>query len=208
MDLFPVLTGEPTQREKVLASVSGLPVPVVITYSTWVELIEDIALNNGNGKGRSAIESALKGSSIYKDWQRGMPFLKDVPNIRAFRTQKKAKVDTNLVNSEIRQRGESFMIGQVLYSGGDFKSKKICVSNGPISTTVNPSVAWWHAKEINGEIGVLRICSEKIKGFAYSINKNQIHHGEFEVVLQNNITLNEIRRLNIGGIGVVEYEVK
>ena len=190
-----------------MASVSGLPEPVVTTYPTWVELIEDIVLNNGNGKGRSAIESALKGSSIYKEWQKSMPFLKDVPNIRAFRTEKNGKVNTSLVNSEIHQHGESFMIGQVLYRGGDFKTQKIYINSGPMTTTVNPSVAWWHAKEVYGEIGVLKIGSDKIKGFAYSTNKNQIHHGEYEVLLQNNITLNETRRLTLGGMSVVEYEV-
>lgn len=208
LDVFPVHTREPSQRDLALAKHSGKPEPKSVKFDNHITLLDACIHEEGNGAANSAIEHALRASKIYKTWQKSMPFLKEAPNIHGFRNIKRHKNDVKEVNREILEIGGYLPLGQILYRGGDFKNDNIVVSNGPISTSVLPSVARWHAIEVGGEIAVLRISeNHAIRAFAFRSRGNQGFKQEHEVLIQNNIELKQTNTRNYLGIQIVEYDV-
>lgn len=206
-DPFPISTRKPSQMEIILARIKGKPKPQVITYNDQLELLRLIIENKGLGPTHNAYERALQRSIKYKTWQNKMPYLKDVPNIYGFRNLKKQRNDVKKVNKEILAMGGYLSKGQVLYRGGIFREKEIEITDGPISTTLLPSVARWHAVEVSGEIAILKISEENsIKGFAFKTTGNQKHKREYEILLQNNIYLKQTCEHDLG-LRVVEYDV-
>lgn len=206
-DLFPISTKQPNQRDILLAKAQGEPAPESITYNDPLEVLRVIIENDGLGPAHSAYEDVLRDSKVYKTWQKQMPYLKDVPNIHGFRNKKWHKIDVTEVNKEILSIGAYLPKGQMLYRGGNFQNREIHINDGPISTSLMPSVARWHAVEVMEEVAILRISEENsIKCYVYRSSGNQKHKKEYEVLLQSNIKLKSIREHNMG-LRVVEYEV-
>ena len=207
LDTFPLKTREPLHRDIQLEKFTGKTVTPSVQYNDYVSLLKNIISNDGTGAARSAIEEYLRHSDIYKSWQNAMPYLKDVPHIHGFRNNKRHKNDVNKVNSEILVNGGYLAKNQILYRGGDYKDNKISYKDGPISTSVLPSVALWHAREVTGEIAVLKIVDDNILSFAYKTIKSQKHWAEYEVLIQNNVLLKQTKKHNSTSTQIVEYDV-
>jgi hypothetical protein len=143
---------------------------------------------------------------VYKQWQRLMPYLKDVPQISRYRKHRSKNLLA--VNGEILNTGGYLDAGQLLYRGGTFVSEQI-ITDEPSSTSMNPSVARWHALEVGGQIAVLKIAgSRSIRGFAYSTSGNQQLKHEYEVLLQSGLRLEQTSARTVSGILVKSYEAQ
>lgn len=208
VDLLPISTRPPSQFEINFAQAMGNPVRVSITYHDPLAALQAIIEGEGTGPASSAIEDALRKSGTYKTWQGAMPRLKLVPYIHGFRNLKKHQNDVVKVNEEIMAVGGLLTKGQLLYRGGQFNKNEIIIEDGPISTSLMPSVARWHAAEVRGEIAVLRIAEDNaVRAFVFSSSGNQRHKDEYEVLLQSNIRLTQCASHDHMEIRVVEYEV-
>ncbi|MBD2719322.1 hypothetical protein [Synechococcus sp. FACHB-909] len=170
-------------------------------------LLEKIISDEGLGATARAVEEALKASVTYKKWQRLMPYLRDVPQIRAYRMEE-TENDLSGVNLEVLCNGGFLQAGQILFCGGIFVSEQVVISNGPMSTTMHPSVARWHAKMVNGQIAILKIAaSHSVLGFVYRVTGNQKFKHEYEVLLQNNLRLVQTSICCVGEFQVRSYDV-
>ena len=137
-----------------------------------------------------------------------MPFLKDVPNIHKFRNLPKHKININLVNNEIILFGGYLTQGQILYRGGNFQAKDTTIDNDPISTSIMPSVARWHAIKVSGEIAMLEIAESNItRAFAFKTKGNQRLKDEYEVLLQNSLRLEYVKTSNHNNMQIHEFKV-
>ncbi|WP_254945254.1 hypothetical protein [Cyanobium sp. AMD-g] len=176
-------------------------------HASYEALLNQIISDEGLGATTRAVEEALKSSVVYKEWQRLMPCLRDVPLIRAYRRQG-TEIDLSGVNQEVLCNGGFLRAGQILFSGGAFASEEVEITNGPMSTTMHPSVARWHAKKVNGQIAILKIAaSHSVLGFVYRVTGNQMFKHEYEILLQNNLRLVQTSICCVGEFQVRSYDV-
>lgn len=208
LNVFPVETRAHTSHEIAMAK-AGVGQPRKIKkYTNEIDMVKAIIEGEGLGSAKSALEDALQSSSIYREWQRAMPCLKDVPNIHGFRTKPKDKNNICLVNEEIEKFGGFLPKGQILYRGGDFSTNDVLVSDGPISTTTMPCVARWHAIEVSGSIGILRIAEHhQVKAFAFGTKGNQRLTHEFEVLVQSGVELKHVKSISHHAMNIHQYDV-
>jgi hypothetical protein len=205
---YPVSSRDPSARDVALAEAGALELPSKETYCGPREIVQAVMRDEGVGAAHNAFEGSLKESAEYKDWQRSMPYLKDVPNISTFRKGRKGHVDPWKANDEVLEVGGLLCAGQILYRGGVFRHAEVAISEGPVSTSMHPSVARWHAIEVRGQVAILRIAEDrKVKGFAYQTVGNQKHKAEFEVLLQSGLRLNQYEVFEVKGITVKAYDV-
>ncbi|NTU50156.1 MAG: hypothetical protein HGA87_04610 [Desulfobulbaceae bacterium] len=188
LNVLPVTTRVHTAQELAFASIK--PLRTITTFHNEIDVVMHVIENDGMDEADSAFEDALNNSAIYRGWQNLMPYLKDVPGIHAFRNKPKHKNDVTLVDAEIVKCGGHLPKGQILYRGGKFKTIDTIINDGPISTSMMPSVAHWHAKKVSGEIAIFEVAEDnKIRAFAFKTRGNQKLKHEYEVLLQNNIRL-------------------
>ncbi len=204
VDCFPLKTREPTQRDLIIGNATPS-----ITYEShhaiWPRIIDSV----GNCAEDSAVKDALLASKIYKSWQHGMPFLKDVPIMKKFRSGRLSADDLPRANDVILTHGMWLPAGQILYHGGCFDSQRATITDRPISATLVPSVALVHAIKDRGQIAVFRIAdSESVRAFVYSSRGYQLHTLEHEILLQSRLELSPISSQEILGRIVSEYEVR
>jgi len=206
VDLFPISTRPHTPMELALAEGELKQLRPIRVFNSDANLIDAI-LEDGDraDEARGAVEDALRTCAAYKQWQRSMPYLKDVPEISHYR--KNRSQNLLAVNVQILSTGGYLDAAQVLYRGGTFMSEQI-VTREPTSTSMNPSVARWHALEVGGQIAVLKIVrSRSIRGFAYRISGNQKLKHEYEVLLQSSLRLEQTSARHVSGLSVRSYEV-
>ncbi len=208
LNVLPVRTRTPTQREIAIASAGGPQPENSREYTNEIDMVKAIIDGEGLGSAKLALEDALQSSTTYKEWQRAMPGLKDVPNIHGFRTKPKHKNNISLVNMEIETVGGFLPKDQILYRGGVFFPNDSLTNDGPISATTMPCVARWHAIEVSGSIAILRIAEHhKVKAFAFKTRGNQRLTHEFEVLVQNGVKLNYQNSLHHNGMMIYQYDV-
>jgi hypothetical protein len=207
VDLFPISTRPHTPMELALAEAGSNHLRPIRAFSSDVDLIDAILEDGDRGdEARGAVEDALRNCAVYKQWQRLMPYLKDVPQISRYRKHRSKNLLA--VNGEILNTGGYLDAGQLLYRGGTFVSEQI-ITDEPSSTSMNPSVARWHALEVGGQIAVLKIAgSRSIRGFAYSTSGNQQLKHEYEVLLQSGLRLEQTSARTVSGILVKSYEAQ
>jgi hypothetical protein len=204
VDCFPLKTREPSERDLLVGDVTPS-----VTYQRHREIWPRIIESGGSCAEDSAVKDSLQKSKIYKSWQHGMPFLKDVPIMKKFRSGRLSADDLHKANDVILTHGMWLPAGQILYRGGDFASETITITDGPISTTLIPSVAWWHAAEVHGQIAALRIIEpESIRAFVFSSRGHQRLKHEHEVLLQNQIILSRVSKHEVSGLVIFEYDVR
>jgi len=208
IDLFPISTRAHTPTELALAKAGIESLRPVRVFECPTCLVEAIIDGEGLGDAHSAFEDALKACSIYKQWQKSMPYLKDVLQLSAYRYKKKHHNDACAINRELLSVGRYLQSGQILYRGGIFTSERIIISDGPISTSMHPSVARWHAIEVSGQIAILRIPKNKsVLAYPYKTSGNQRLKHEYEVLLQNNLRLEETSMHSHNGTEIRSYDV-
>ena len=190
LNTLPVTTRVHTAQELALTQAGIKSLRTITTFHTEIDVIKDVIKHDGMGEAASALEDAPINSATYKGWQKSMPYLKNVPNIHAFRNKPKYQNDVTLVDAEIVKHGACLLKGQILYRGGKFQAIDASINDGPISTSLMPSVARWHAIEVSGEIAILEVAEDnKIRAFAFKTTGNQKLKHEYELLLQNNISL-------------------
>jgi len=206
VDPFPISTRPHTPTEVALAEAEPEQLRTIRVFYSSADLIDAIVEDGDRGdEARGAAESALKVCPAYKEWQRAMPCLKDVLEIHRYR--RNLSKDLAAVNLEILSVGGYLCAGQVLYRGAQFTSVQI-LTNEPISTSMNPSVARWHALEVGGQIAVLTIgASHSVRAFAYKTSGHQGLKHECEVLLQSGLRLELTTERTIHGVGVRHYDV-
>jgi hypothetical protein len=208
LDLLPISTLDPCPRDKELARHGLITIEPKETYFSPMGIVKKAIENDGLGRSHTTYSHALKNSEIYRNWQKTMPFLKDVPNISDFRNQNKHKNDRWTANDEVLQFGGLLSKGQILFRGGTFNRTELLIDDGPISTSLHPSVARWHAVEVKGQVAILRIAEDvSIRAFAYKITGNQRHKGEYEVLVQSGLRLRQYDQCVVGKIEVRAYDV-
>lgn len=208
IDIFPVSTRSPTQTEIVMAGYNKEPIPTSQNYSCLGEILPEIIKNNGAGAANDAMDAALRSSKVYKEWRKYMPTLKNVPNVHRYR--KNEKVDVSSLEKEIKETKFFLPTDQILYHGGVLVAEKDQIKiDRPLSTSLLPSVALWHAKQHQkGEIAILRITQkDAISAFVFGITGNQDHKQEREVLLCGKIVLSKTRERSIYDMKVAEYDV-
>lgn len=190
LNVLPVTTRVHTANDLSIAQADSKPLRIITTFRTEIDVVKHVIEHDGVGEAHSALEDALKNSATYKGWQNSMPYLRDVPNIHAFRNKPRHTNDVTLVDAEIVECGGYLPKGQILYRGGRFQAIDSSINDGPISTSLMPSVARWHAIEVSGEIAIFEVAEDnKIRAFAFKTRGNQNLKREYEVLLQNNIRL-------------------
>lgn len=208
VDIFPVRTRSPLHIDVMIAKHSGITIIHPRIYAKPHDILPEIISNNGNCAENNAFEDALLKSDVYKVWRKSMPRLKDVPNISNYRNRAKHLNDVDEVNKEILATGAFLPKNQLLYRGDVFREEVVSYKDGPISTSMMPSVALWHAREVSGDVAILRIAQEhSIHAFVFGATGNQRNTQEFEVLLRTNIFLQRTNEMVISGMRVVEYDV-
>ena len=209
VDCFPLKTREPREQDIWSAESRGEPIPQSTTYLRHQEIWPRIIESGGSCAENAAVEDALRASLVYKSWQQAMPFLKDVPILKKFRSEKLRSSDLNAVNHAILTHGMFLPAGQILYRGGNFGGDNLNLTDGPVSTTLLPSVARYHAIEVKGQIAVFRVMeSNSIRAFVFSSRGHQNLKHEHEILLQNELMLSQPFTCLVGEISVIEYEVR
>lgn len=179
-----------TGQELALHRVGFKSLRKIATFHNEIEIVNHIIENDGSGEAHGALEEALEKSIVYTKWQKLMPFLKMVPSIYAYRNKSKHKFDIRLVDLEILRFGGYLPKGQILYHGGTLLAKDTISSDGPISTSMMPSVARYHAKKVSGDLALFEVAEDNVlRAFAFKTKGNQKLKHEYEVLLQNNIRL-------------------
>lgn len=207
IDLLPITTRAHTPIELALSKGELKNLRTVREFENYDVLLDAIIESGGLGDAHTAFEDALKSCAAYKRWQRSMPYLKDVPQIHAYRNRRHYK-DLPAVDRAIRQQGSCLQAGQILYRGGNFTSEHISVSDGPVSTSMHPSVALWHANEVNGQLAILKIAAPRsVLAFVFRTTGPQRLKHEYEVLLQNNLRLEQTSIRSINGMQVRSYDV-
>jgi hypothetical protein len=208
LNVFPFKSREHTPFEKALAKGTGEPLQDRMTYQNEIDFVKAVIDEEGGGQSRSAMSDALQSSCVYKSWQTSMPHLKDVKGIHFYRNNNTYRYNINDVNCEIITFGGFLEKDQILFSGGSFCEENLIVNDRLISATMMPSVAWWHAVEVQGQIAILRIsASNSVKAFAFKTKGHQRHKEEFEVLLQSNLTLRYQNSFTHNGMNVLKYDV-
>ena len=206
IDLFPICTRAHTARELAFAQALQTPLRTIRVLENSAAIVDAIIDSEGMGDVHAAYEGALKGCAEYKQWQNSMPYLKDVPQIRTYRRNKHG--DLSAVNREVLKAGAYLPVGQIQYHGARFDSGRLHITDTPISTSMHPSVARWHAVEVGGQIAVLKIGTPRsVLGFVYKASGNQKLTHEYEVLLQSDLRLEESLRRRHAGIEVRCYDV-
>lgn len=186
------------------------PPPATRIFCSPEALIEEIIRTEGTGETHNAVEKILKASTEYREWQKSMPLLRYVPQIHAYRTEGDHMDHAALatVNQEVLSTGGYLQENQILYSGGNFNSESIEILDGPLSASMHPSVARWHAIKQEGQIAILKIAaSDSVLGFAYKVTSNQKFKIEYEILLQNDLRLNQTSMCSFNGLEVRSYDV-
>lgn len=152
-------------------------------------------------------KNLLKTSEQYKQWQGAMPDLKDVPLIHNYRHAK--PIDIEQFNNEVIKYGHKLPVNLRLFRGGSIDNTQI--QRSPLSTSLLPTVAIWHAdndKQPSNtpQISILTISTKYIKGFVYKTTGNQKFTRECEILIQGDITLKETHQLWYNGYIIKEYE--
>ena len=195
--------------EVALAEYENTPAPQPKTFLCPLDLLKDVIDYHGCCEADSAIEEALRNSSVYQQWQKSMPWLKDVQHIHQYQAREKSDIDLYQVCDEIKTHGAFLAKDQILFRGGSFNGMtEIEISCEPTSTSLSPSVAHWHAQKSSKEIAILRIAdNEDVQAFVYRTKGNRGFNQEFEVLLQNNICLKMIAKFQHLNFCVIEYDV-
>ena len=186
------------------------PPPATRIFCSPEALIEEIIRTEGTGETHNAVEKILEASTEYRKWQKSMPLLRGVPQIHAYRTEGDHMDHAALatVNQEVLSTGGYLQENQILYSGGNFNSESIEILDGPLSASMHPSVARWHAIKQEGQIAILKIAaSDSVLGFAYKVTSNQKFKIEYEILLQNDLRLNQTSMCSFNGLEVRSYDV-
>lgn len=208
IDLFPLTTRPHSCHDLSLADAGIKALREIKIFESPISLIKAIIDSDGTGEAATALDDALKSSAKYKAWQKSVPKLKDVPNLKAYRTQKKNKNDIGAINTELENIGAFLSSGQILYRGGHFPSEEFIIDRDPVSTSMHPSVARWHALTASKQIGVLRIVhSGSVVAFPYGTSGNQQLKQEFEVLLQGGLLFRQISSQNYGGLDIKFYDI-
>lgn len=211
INLFPLTVHSHWSLAMRLAQLRTLePPPATRFFCSAEVLIEELIREGGVGATHNTVENTLKASAEYRKWQCSMPFLKDVPWIRAYRAEGDHMdlADLTAVNQEVLSKGGYLQEGQILYSGGNFNTERIEIATGPLSTSMHPSVARWHAISSSGQIAILKIAaSSSVLGFVYKVTGNQKFKIEYEVLLQNGLLLNQSSACSYNGLEVRSYDV-
>ena len=210
INLFPITVHPHWTIAMRLAQQSSLePPPATRIFCSPEALIEELIRTEGTGETHNAVENILKASTEYRKWQQSMPLLRDVPRIHAYRTEGDHMDHAALaaVNQEVLTTGGYLQEDQILYSGGNFNSESIEILDDPLSTSMHPSVARWHAINRGGQITILKIAaSDSVLGFAYKVTGNQKLKIEYEVLLQNDLRLHQTSMCSFNGLEVRSYD--
>jgi len=211
INLFPITVHQHWTIAMRLAQQSSQgPPPATRIFCSPEALIEEIIRTEGTGETHNAVEKILEASTEYRKWQKSMPLLRGVPQIHAYRTEGDHMDHAALatVNQEVLSTGGYLQENQILYSGGNFNSESIEILDGPLSASMHPSVARWHAIKQEGQIAILKIAaSDSVLGFAYKVTSNQKFKIEYEILLQNDLRLNQTSMCSFNGLEVRSYDV-
>lgn len=206
-DLIPISTSSHTKIELALALSGTRELRPMHIFDSHDKLLAEIIRCDGTDDAKSAVERKLQESPVYKNWQKSMPYLKQVPKIHDYRHQKR-RIDLVAVNEELMNNGGFLQQGQILFRGSNYAPDQTLITNTPISTSMHPSVAVWHARRNKGHLSILQVAASKaILGFAYKVYGNQKHKGEYEVLLQSNLRLEQTSRCIIDNFEVRSYDV-
>jgi len=207
IELLPITTSPPTPIVLALAKHGLRDLKPAEEFKIPRLLLNAIIRDEGLGDVCTAVNNALDSCAAYQRWQKSMPRLASVPQIRAYRTNDH-HMDPFAVNQEVLIHGGYLQAGQILYRGGTFTSASIVISDGPVSTSMHPKVAWWHACKHSGQIAILRIAGARsVKGFVYRTTGNQNLKQEYEVLLQNHLWLEQSSIYCVNNLQVMSYEV-
>ncbi|HCH1474408.1 TPA: hypothetical protein NKQ81_004433 [Vibrio parahaemolyticus] len=211
IDVFPVKEGPPTQRDIQLAALQGVILPPPKMANTAAELVDDIANQFVSNGLAWEYEQALNQSQEYKAAKSSMPSLKDVPEIKNYRT-KHPHFNESLVQSELAKYGDFLSIDQILYHGGAWPVScngaivgSKFVSNKVLSTTLCPQVGALHGTyHTPKQIWVIRIRSSAVKAFVFNNASNQTLSHEKEVLLAQGITFECIDVRTVGIFDILD----
>jgi len=207
LDIFPFDSAPHGEQSIAIAKALNKKIKPSVTYTNPRQLIEEILRHDGGGDPRSASKLATNNSEIYKEWQNSMPYLKDVPNISAYRRSSFMNYALNELEEEIIEHGGLLEKGQILYRGGKTNQAEIRRST-PLSTSTLPSVAWSHAAKTSGNISILKIATgSRIKAFAFRTKGNQKLKQEYEVLLQSHVVLTKTETHKLGDKVFYEYDL-
>jgi hypothetical protein len=140
----------------------------------------------------TAFLDALDASQAYKSCLRGMPALKLVPALRAYRNEERDKWDYVAIDAEMAAYGVELAAGQVLYHGGEWNGGKqmevedrVAISR-VLSTAWTPQVALWHARRMPGRsLHVLTVAKgASVKAVAFKNRRTEQLGHEREVLVE------------------------
>ena len=205
IEFLPLKCREPLDRDIQIAKFNGEPAPQARVFYSHIEIVESMIEKDCSCCSRSAIDDFLKTSNDYSNWIKKMPYLKDVPLINAYRKENLSKSKLKDLNKEIIENGMIIPKGQVLYSGGTFKKNDMSFEEYVLSTTLQPSVAWWHSCHYSNHISILRVCDEKTVG--YVMNRINGHSQEKEVLLAGRLNLKFNNYVDKGKFKIFEFDL-
>ena len=96
-DLLPISTPSHTRIEQELARSCIRELRPVHVFVSHDSLLGEIIRSEGMGYASNAVDRTLQMSAVYKNWQKSMPCLKQVPAIRDYRKQEH-RIDLVAVN--------------------------------------------------------------------------------------------------------------
>jgi hypothetical protein len=173
-----------------------------ITISSALEAANHIAVNWPDNGLENHICNALDVSKVYKAWLNAMPTAKPTA-IKTYQSNYSKRNDV-AVNSEILKNGDTLDSGQILFHGGLWGGGNgAVVTSRPLSTTLNPSVAFssalWQAKAYDDDrLDIIVLKMTNATTMAYVFNRKGDFSHEREVLLPAGITLTFVseNRLN------------
>lgn len=190
INVLPITQNLPSQRAQILASNKINKLKVANTPD---ELIDAIVVSQLLA---NEYEQALASSQTYTAAKTAMPNLRQVPELRKYRTTY-PNFCHSILEIEINNHGDILAKGQILYHGGTWPcTGNSILTNKVLSTSLSPQVAMSHgaAPTVN-QIWKITISSNYISAFVFNDVSNQSMAHEKEVLLSSNVTLtvNSIR---------------
>ncbi|ELR64465.1 hypothetical protein C942_02489 [Photobacterium marinum] len=159
---------------------------------------------------REQILSSLE----FRDVKRLTPYLKDIPSTNRYRNIPQRAILSD-VNAEIRDFGSYLAENQVLFHGGSTTIDQQIITDRPLSTTLCPQIALWHAendflpnRNLTPVIWILTVSQEiKKKAIIFRKAGSNMEH-EFEVLLESGVFIKPIKRYFVdcvfGDLEVIE----
>lgn len=160
-------------------------------YPTSLEVCRALLRQHDHPAGIAFLD-ALDACRAYKASLRGMPALKLVPAIRAYRNDKRDKWDYVAIDSEMAAYGVPLSPGQVLYHGGEWNGGKQMAAGDQVtvprvlSTAWTPQVALWHARSRPGRsLHVLTVApGVSVRAIAFKNRRTEQLGHEREVLVE------------------------